>query len=421
MNRSALASQAAVSTVGVLVLGLSRFGYSVLIGRFMGPGDLAHVSAWLALALILSLLWPTGAGNAASHFLAHARSLGHTPVHSMRLILRTFWLSCVVMLAIGIPISILALGAELADVVVIAALIVSYSGYILARGIEVGLGRIERAAIWDVVAALATMTLLAVVLWAGLSWALLWPITIGYAIFGIQTWLRAQHGHEGLRQESIVEPTSILKLTSWNSLGLLASNGLIQFAMVYVFIVESPVKAGLFAAAMSLATPASMLSQAVTQVLIPRFSEWLATDPAGTRRRYVLVLAGMAAGLAAVFGAVTLASPLIVNVVFGSQYDGASTIMSMLLAGIFAFSIGLVATAYLLTSNRVVSATVFSITGLAVGLGTMIVVTPLWTGTIAASIGVTVGYTVTALGVVVVSLLPQRMPTLRATTYDPIG
>jgi O-antigen/teichoic acid export membrane protein len=401
-------SQAAISTVGVLAQGLARFAYTVLIGRFMGPQDLAHVSAWIALSLILSLLWPTGAGNAASHFLSHARALGHSPVYALRLIQRSFWISCAGMLAIGIPVSVVALGADAGDAIAIAALVVAYSGYILARGIEVGLGRITSAAIWDVISSATTMVLLVLVLVAHLSWALLWPLAIGYALFGIHSLRGAHLGHEDLLQENRVPPARILKLISWNSVGLLASNGLIQFAMVFVFIVEPPLEAGLFAAAMSLATPASMLSQAVTQVLIPRFSEWAATDPANSRKRYLLVLAVMVLGLGIVFGVVALLSPLIVSIVFGEAYQAAGATMALLLIGVFAFSIGLVATAYLLTTGRTRVATYASVTGLIVGLATMVIGSPALTGSGAAAAGVIAGYTVTAVWVICASLMRLR-------------
>jgi len=401
-------SQAAISTVGVLAQGLARFAYTVLIGRFMGPQDLAHVSAWIALSLILSLLWPTGAGNAASHFLSHARALGHSPVYALRLIQRSFWISCAGMLAIGIPVSVIALGADAGDAIAIAALVVAYSGYILARGIEVGLGRITSAAIWDVISSATTMVLLVLVLAAHLSWALLWPLAIGYALFGIHSLRGAHLGHEALLQENRVPPARILKLISWNSVGLLASNGLIQFAMVFVFIVEPPLEAGLFAAAMSLATPASMLSQAVTQVLIPRFSEWAATDTASSRRRYLLVLAVMVLGLGIVFGVVALLSPLVVSIIFGEAYRAAGPTMALLLIGVFAFSIGLVATAYLLTTGRTRVATYASVTGLVVGLGTMVFGSPVLSGSGAAAAGVIAGYTVTAVWVIGASLMRVR-------------
>ncbi|MEB0001328.1 MULTISPECIES: lipopolysaccharide biosynthesis protein [Cryobacterium] len=403
MKPSSLMSQAAISTGGVLAQGLARFAYTVLIGRVMGPEDLAHVSAWIALALILSLLWPTGAGNAAAHFLAHERALGHSPVPALRLIQRSFWISCAGMLLIGLPVAMIALGADIGDTIAIGVLIVTWSGYVLARGIEVGLGRITSAAIWDVISSATTIGLLTIVLVTRLPGALLWPIAIGYAVFALHSLRGAHLGHDELRQESGLEPARILKFISWNSLGLLASNGLIQFAMVFVFIVEPPLTAGLFAAAMSLATPASMLSQAITQVLIPRFTEWVAADRVASRRRYLMVFGVMFLGLGAVFGAVALASPIVVDVVFHATYREAAPIMAFLLIGVFAFSISLVATAYLLTTGRTRVATAASVVGLVVGLIVMVAGTPVLTGSWAAVAGVISGYTVTAVWVIAAS------------------
>jgi len=420
VKQSSLIAQAAISTLGVLVQGLARFGYAVLIGRFMGPSDLAQVSAWLSLALILSLLWPTGAGNAASHFLAHARALGYTPVHALRLIQRTFWISSGIMLGIGIPIAMIGLGASPSGAVAVAALIVAYSGYILARGIEIGLGRITSAAVWDIISSATTLTLLTVVLISQLSWALLWPITIGYAVFGVRTWLRSHRGHSHLKPESIVDTREILRLTSWNSVGLIASNGLIQIAMVFVFLVAPSPAAGLFAAAMSLATPASMLSQAVSQVLIPRFSHWTAVDGVAAHKNYLKALAVMVAALAAVFGTISFASQLIVEMVFGSEYAPAGSTMALLLVGVFVFSIGLVAAAYLLTTGRARTSTVFSVVGLIVGLVVMIVGVQFWAGGTAAALGVIAGYAVTTLAVVGVSLKRPTGPQARSGAREPL-
>ncbi|MCU1404566.1 MAG: hypothetical protein JWQ43_869, partial [Glaciihabitans sp.] len=322
-------SLAALSTAGVLVQGLSRFAVTALIGRVMGPADLAHVSAWLSLALILSLLWPTGAGNAASHFLSGARARGESPVAAFTVLLRSFWISCVVMVAIGVPVAVIGLGAAWYDAIAVAALIVTYSGYIFTRGVQVGLGRLLDTSIWDFISAIVTTGLLLAVLAAQASTLLLWPIAIGYAVFCARVLLTAHRGH-GLPTDIVVDPgvvepavvdsgvvdpaviapvtigpqasgpapvgisttkaapsldaKEIWHVIRWNSLGVLASNGLIQFSMLFVFAVvpQTPaglLQAGLYAAAMSLATPASMLSQAITQVLLARFSEWGATDP----------------------------------------------------------------------------------------------------------------------------------------------
>ena len=53
------------STVGVLAQGLSRFAYTAIVGRLLGASDLAAVNTAFSVAILLSLTWPTAAGNAA--------------------------------------------------------------------------------------------------------------------------------------------------------------------------------------------------------------------------------------------------------------------------------------------------------------------------------------------------------------------
>jgi O-antigen/teichoic acid export membrane protein len=399
-------SHAALSTAGVLVQGLSRFAFTALIGRLMGPSDLAHVSAWLSLALILSLLWPTGAGNAASQFLSSALARGDDPRATLRALERSFWKSCLVMVVVAVPIAVLWLGADVADATAVAALVVTYSGYIFTRGVQIGLGRLVDTSVWDLLSALVTWALVVPVFLLGASTLLLWPITIGYAVFGIRVLMTAHRGHVAVESPAQavsatpavpVVPAQLMWHTiRWNSLGLMASNGLIQFSMLFVFAVSPPAVAGLYAAAMALATPASMLSQAISQVLLARFSHWAETDAETSHQRFVRVLIAMSALLTVVFAAVALASGLLLHLIFGEDYTGAALPLQILLAAVLAFSITLVVNAYLQTVGRTAQATLASLVGLAVGLVLMVVLVLLgWPGPLAAAGGVLVGYLLT--------------------------
>ena len=403
-------SQTSVSTAGVLAQGLSRIGYTILIGRFMGKEDLAHVSALLALALIFSLFWPAGAGNAASHFLASSLALGRNPVPVLRVIAQSFWISMLVIVGIGVPVAVLVLDVPLGDGLAFAALVVAYSGYILSRGIEVGLGRFTRAALWDFLSAASTILVLTVVLVAHATSLLLFPLVIGYSIFSINTALRGHRGHRALDPFPSIDTAMIVRFSFVNSVGLLASNGLIQFSMVWVFAMERPVDAGIFAAAMSLATPASMLSQAISQALIPRFSAWATVDRQNARGRYLRILAVLTVAFAIVFGAVYAISPLIIRIIYGTAFAASASLMQLLLVGVFAFSVGLVANAFLITSGRVLVATLISLGGLVSGLIVTLLLSPLEAPGVGAALGVIMGYVVAAVGLVgwsVVAPLPS--------------
>jgi O-antigen/teichoic acid export membrane protein len=436
VKQSSLISHAALSTAGVLVQGLSRFAFTALIGRLMGASELAHVSAWLSLALILSLLWPTGAGNAASQFLASALARGDDPRPVLRALESSFWKSCVVMVVVGVPIAIFLLRSDAADAVAVAALVVAYSGYIFTRGIQVGLGRLVDTSVWDLATALITWVLVIPVFLANLDSLVLWPITIGYAIFGIRVLVTAHRGHtvpvlapapvtapvsvgadsdDAARGHTSRVPTRLLWHTiRWNSLGLLASNGLIQFSMLFVFALFPPLVAGLYAAAMALATPASMLSQAISQVLLARFSHWAETEPATAHRRFLRVLIGMSVLLTVVFAAVAVASRLLLELVFGSEYSDAEAPLQVLLAAVLAFSITLVVNAYLQTVGHTAQATLASLAGLVVGLVVMVVLVLVgWWGPLAAAGGVLFGYLLTmvlAIGFALARNTARSMP-----------
>jgi O-antigen/teichoic acid export membrane protein len=417
VKQSSLISHAALSTAGVLVQGLSRFAFTAAIGRLMGPADLAHVSAWLSLALILSLLWPTGAGNAASQFLSSALARGEDPRRALRALEGSFWKSCVVMVALAVPIAVIWLGADASDALAVAALVVTYSGYIFTRGVQIGLGRLLDTSIWDLVSALVTWALVVPVFLLDASTLLLWPITLGYAIFGIRVLLTAHRGH-GAPVPSTVPPTTRANTPAnapagvtpgapvptglmwhtirWNSLGLMASNGLIQFSMLFVFAVSPPIVAGLYASAMALATPASMLSQAISQVLLARFSQWAETDAATAHTRFVRVLIGMSGLLTVIFAAVAVASRLLLHIVFGEAYTEAALPLQVLLAAVLSFSITLVVNAYLQTAGRTAQATLASLAGLVLGLVGMVVLLLVgWSGPTAAATGVLAGYLLT--------------------------
>jgi len=421
VKQSSLISHAALSTAGVLVQGLSRFAFTAVIGRVMGPADLAHVSAWLSLALILSLLWPTGAGNAASQFLSSAVARGHDPRRALRALEGSFWKSCVVMVALAVPISVIWLGADAGDALAVAALVVTYSGYIFTRGVQIGLGRLVDTSVWDLVSALVTWALVVPVFVLDASTLLLWPITLGYAVFGIRVLLTAHRGHGaavmsgaglGTSEQSNAGsastvptdtvptdpvPTRVMWHTiRWNSLGLMASNGLIQFSMLFVFAVAPPVVAGLYAAAMALATPASMLSQAISQVLLARFSQWAETEPATAHTRFVRVFVGMSVLLTVIFAAVAVASRLLLSLVFGEEYTSAALHLQILLVAVLAFSITLVVNAYLQTVGRTALATLASLSGLVLGLVVMVVLVLIgWSGPLGAASGVLAGYLLT--------------------------
>ena len=408
--QSSLIRQAILSTVGVLVQGLARFGYSVIVGRSLGPDVLAQVNTLISATIILSLFWPTASGNAAGSFLARARAAGASPGPLLRSLWVSFAVSCAVLVAAGIVVFMALGGGEPGSLVAFLFLVVTWSAYILVRGMQLGMGRVAPAALWDVVSAIASIALLVLVIALDLPVVVLLPLGLGYGLF-------AAAGAVGVMRASRAYPTAtagerpapgLWHFIGWNSAGLLATNGLIQVAMVFAFLADDPRSAGMFAAAMALATPASMLAQAVSQALIPRFSEWAHEDPAGVRSRYLPVIGTMAGLLAVAFGAVAVVAPWLLPLLYGDEYGDAVTSLRILLLGVFLFSLGIIASSLLITTGRTIAATVAAGVGTLVGIVTMIVVGSAAGGSAGAAWGVVAGSLVTTVAVLVESLRPAR-------------
>lgn len=410
MSPSSLIRQAVLSTVGVAVQGLARFGYSVLIARFVGAEQLALVNTLISLSIILSLLWPTAAGNAAGAFLVRALRRGHAPQHLLARLWRSTAIALVPICLLGVVVVLTAVDATAADALALAALVVAWSAYILTRGIRMGLGQVGAAALWDVVTAFGTLALLGAVLATGADALLLWPLILGYLAFAVAAIPAMRRTASGGTSDTTTQWSEVIHLIGWNSAGLLATNGLIQFSMVFAYATSTPREAGMFAAAIALATPASMLAQAVSQVLIPRFSHWLDDDLRAARRHYLGVMAAMGGVLMVAFGAVAFLAPWLVPFLYGPGYDGAVPLLQLLLAGSFLFSVGLLASSFLITSWRTVAATWASVAGSLAGIAVMAVSTGALGGAVAASVGVLAGTSVTAVAAVAISLRTPVRP-----------
>lgn len=404
---SSLIRQAILSTVGVAVQGLARFGYSVLIARFVGAEQLALVNTLISLSIILSLLWPTAAGNAAGTFLVRALRRGHAPQRLLALLWRSTGIALVPLCLLGVVVVLTAVGGSAGDAVALAALVIAWSAYILTRGIRMGLGQVGAAAFWDVATSVSTLVLLGIVLATGAHGLLLWPLIAGYLAFAVAAIPAMRRTAAEGTPDTSTRRSEVVHLIGWNSAGLLATNGLIQFSMVFAYATSAPTEAGMFAAAIALATPASMLAQAVSQVLIPRFSHWLEEDLRAARRHYLLVMLAMGGILVVAFGGVALLAPWLVPLLYGPGFEAAVPLLQLLLAGSFLFSIGLLAASFLITSWRTVGATIASIAGSLVGLAVMASSAGALGGAVAAAVGVLAGTAVTAVAALAISV---RMP-----------
>lgn len=394
-----------LSSAGMAIQGVGRFAYTWAVGRFLGPQALGEVSALLSLSVYAALFWPAGLAVTASRFLA---SPG-TSVASLRYLRGSFWVAIsVITPAFAVVAAFLTRDVALA--VTTAVLIMAYSGYTFTRGALIGQDRLVTAAVWDGVASAATLLLVAGVIVGRWHWALMLPLALGYLLFTIAAW---PHG-----QAEPVTPAYRAELRGYTlsaTLGALATGGLLPATMVFVRAFDEPT-AGYFGAALSLATPLSMLSQALNQVLIPHFSRQALSDPEAAVRTHRKILLLTCVGFLAGFGLMITLAPWLITFVFGDEYAAGTQAMQVLLAIVAAMSCMSAPSALLMAVGR--HARYAQIWGVStvIGIATMAVASPSL-GQWGALVGYAIGGAGGAVAVTVAALAWR--PPVPALLDDP--
>ena len=201
----------------------------------------------------------------------------------------------------------------------------------------------------------------------------------------------------------------MLGFAAWNVLAVVTSNGLLQLTMISAQVTSSAHDAGVYAAAFTLATPASMLGQALGQVLVPAFAH--RTDGGSLRSRGALLLVvGFAAASAVVFGLVALLAGWFLPIVYPTEGAAAVADLRYLMVAVWVFTVGLVPAALLLAAGHSRQVALASVAGFAVGAGLMAVLGP-----VAGAAGGTTGFLVGS-AVNLVAVVGLRFNRKQATT-----
>lgn len=394
MTRSqSVASRTALITVGMGVQGVARLVYTIAIGRLASQGSLGDTSALLSMAVYLSLMLPAGLGVAASRFLP-VLDFREGALHVLN---RWFWIGSLILSIIAFPLALGITGDPMISITSVA-LVWSYSAYVYTRGVLMGEDRILRATVSDTVSSVVAISALMLVLTARIPWVLLLPLSLGYALFAFLARPRTNTSEASPEHKSTIK-----RFVRDSTIGALATGGLLPATMVFVRAFDTPLSADLFAAALSLATPASMVSQAVNQVLIPHFAR-LSYDPVSIRRSNRRITAVTIAMFAAVFGLIIWLAPFILTVVYGEKFAEGVLPLQILLAVVFLISSTCSPSAYLVASGRQqVFASIWLVSFIA-GTLVMVLASPslgMW----GALLGFTLGGGVGSLAIIVGGLI----------------
>ena len=394
-----------LSTIGTIAQGASRFAYTVIVGRLLGADVLAATNTAFAVSILLSLLGPTAAGNAAAAFGGTSQTGSQT---AKKLTAMMVWLGA----ALGAValVTTQLLGGDGTAPLMVAALTISWSWYIFGRGVRFGMRQVPAVAVWDTVTGALSIALLISVILAQATPLVLAPAVIGYGTFALASLVgawRAAPGHTG-RKRPAASTQPMANFLIWSSLSLIATNGIMQVSMVFAAVFDSPARAGLFAAALSLATPLSMLAQAVTPALLPRFAQWsLLPRSERTRsiQRATLTLSALL-GTGVVI-AITLL-PWVLPIVFGQDFAGAVPLAQGLMVAVFGFSLSVFLSAYLAAIGRARISTVATGSSTVVGLLIMVGVSIGLGGAVGAVIGTGSAMILSAGLLAAISLWPGK-------------
>ncbi len=407
-----LTHRGSLSVAGIAVQGLVRFSYSLLIGRFLPAGFLSATNSAISSAMLTSLFWPTSIGSAAGKFiaregqhpalrgqlasyLAQVSILTSIPLASAASVVTYFWLH----------------PGDAITAVLVGLLVLGWAGYTFVRAVQYATDRVARASLWDFLAFLvAVLGLVAVLLLGQTEW-LLAPISACYLLYTLAGWPRESPGSDATRisRHRLPQPLrhEINSYIAWGAVSSVATGGFLQLTMVLARQTGTVQAADAYAAALTLATPASMLGTVVSLMLLPALSAAVGRgDLRAAHRQTDAASRGMVALMGAIFGVLAMLSHTILAVLW-PQLVSAATILEILLAATFLVTIATPAVETINSHSRNGAKIVAGIRvlGLLVGLAVTALLVPTESAT-----GVAWGY---FWGMVVTGLLPLIVVAVR--------
>ncbi|WP_019816447.1 hypothetical protein, partial [Saccharomonospora saliphila] len=385
-----------VSAVGIAVQGSVRFVYSLLVGRTLPAGFLSATNSAISTAMLATMLWPTSLGAAAAKFVA--RESGDVAVrvaltrHLARLSLLT---SAGLGVAGGVLTYAVLAPGELTTAVFVALLTVGLSSYTFVRGVQYATGRVLRATVWDALSFVVAVGGLVLVLVFELRAWLLLPLTAGYAVYSVAGWPRTGGGPVGAELR-----TEINRFVAWGVLGSLATGGFLQLTMVLAHQTGDVEGADAYAAALTLATPASLLGSVLSLLLLPALSAAVGRgDYAAVRGHTDLAHRALITVVGGVFGVLVVGARLLVAVLW-PNLASAVPVLETLLAATFLYTTSIVVTESIRSYDehgaRVMA--LIRVTGFVVGLGVAVALIPAL-----SVLGIAVGY---LAGMAITGLVP---------------
>lgn len=405
-----IGSSFALTVIAVFVQGLSRFGYTLLIGNLLGNEILGQVNTAISLALFLVLLWPQASGNAASKFIAMARGRGNADEQlSVSLYAsRSAAVGMAVLSVTAVVLSVLALDLPLGYALSTGLLVISLSAYNFVRGVRTGNNQFVTTTAWDCISSFVTLTLLVIVLLGELTPLLLLPLSVGYLIYAIPSW-PLKGGSKlpwALKKE-------ILMFTLWASINIITAAGLLQLSLLLGYRFDTLAAVGQYSAAVAIATPASMLSSSMLVALAPSVARmFTAGDHANMKRQLDSIMRVMVLVFLPVFGVGIIWAEPLIHALYGARINEFEGSVPVLIILFFAVS----ATSFNAANSRLNGGESWGVrvlalcnaVGMMLGVGTILWLGPTM-GVMASAIGYMVACFISGLAPMIVVWVHDRM------------
>ena len=365
-----------LSFVGITWQSIVRFLTNAVIGRIGGPPVLGAVATILSTAQILALLWPTSSGSAAARYIATARAgdAGDVPSIARHLGRRTLQATCLIGAFAG-ALWVWAGPGRPVDAIVVCAMFAGYSGYAFTRGLQFGTGQMTRATTWDLLAGGIGLAGVVAALLVGIRGApVLLPLAASYLLYAGANWPRS----EGPIADGQLS-RALDAYVAMGVVGTLASTGFLQSAILVARGSAGEAGAGMYAAALTLATPGAVVASSLSLVLFPSLASALGSGNVGLFRaqtdRATRLLVFSMVGL---FGVLILVGDVMIRLVWGRDYRDAIYVLPILLTAVCVSTVCTACVSAVTTRSVAGMATsmIFSLLGVACGVLTWAVAVP---------------------------------------------
>lgn len=406
-----------LAAVNLGLQGLVRLTISVLVGHQAGPTALAQVASALAVASVLSLLWPSATGTAAARFISAARE-HHDPSEAGRVTAhlgrRTLQAS-----ALLAPIAAIywsARGGHPIDSLIVGALTLGLGGYAFVRGVHNGANQLVRLVAWDCALSLAGIIATAVLLSTGHRGLIaLAPLAIAYLVLTVAGWPWG-----GGRISAAASEMDHFVL--WGTIGSIASAGLIHITMIVADHRLPGAEAGQFAAALNLVAPAALLANSFSMAFFPQIAATFARgDEGGAIAMATRATDAMILIMGATFGGLSLMAPWVVTLLWGAPFSSAAAIFPVLAIGPLARAVSMPAVTTISSRDRagVRKAGTSTLAGLCAALLIWVLLPDL--GWVAVAMGYSAAMTLTAAQNIYTASRRDRLPWFTPWTRLTLG